>query len=304
MLAELEILDWLQRLGADNAREVLVGIGDDAAVLELGGEKLLVTTDMLTEGTHFTLDGTDLRLIGRKAVAVNLSDIAAMGGSPIAAFLALAARRGTAVADVQRILEGAVEICREFNCALAGGDLNGTDGPVTVCVTLIGRSGPAGPILRRGARPGDVVFVTGRLGGSLSGKHLRFVPRLKESRFLVDHGPPSALIDLSDGLALDAHRIAAASNCRIVLDADAIPLSHQALQAETPLDRALYDGEDFELLGCMQPQKWDQIRRLWSFETAITAIGVVEAGAGVYLRLTDGSLREVEQRGYDHLARR
>lgn len=304
MLRELRVIAWLQEHAVGQRPDVLVGIGDDAAVLGGGPSPLLVTTDMILEGTHF-LASTPLELVGRKAVAVNLSDIAAMAGEPVAAFMSVAFPRRLPDRALERFFEGALNLCQEFGCVLAGGDTNGTNGPLTVSVTLVGRSGPAGPVLRSGAEPGDVVFVTGALGGSLKGRHLTFVPRVREALFLAETGPPKALIDLSDGLALDSYRIAWASKCQLVLDAEAIPVAAEVGEGEMRerLKHALYDGEDFELLGCMAREAWTRVRELWSFDVPLREVGRVRPGEpGVFIRWPGGEESPLEPAGFDHFA--
>src|SRR5262245_54609414 len=170
-MTEFEYISWLRHRTPKDAR-VLVGIGDDAAVLQPGTQPLLITTDMLLEGTHFVLAEAGATRVGRKALAVNLSDIAAMAGRPIAAVVSVGLPRGAGPDLAQHLYAGLREIADEFETALVGGDTNSWDGGLVVSVTVVGEATARGPVLRKGARPGDWLLVTGPLGGSLRGKHL------------------------------------------------------------------------------------------------------------------------------------
>lgn len=253
------------RLREPASAAVACGIGDDAAVLADG---TLLATDTLLEGRHYTPEA-DPRAVGHKAVAVNLSDIAAMGGTPVAATVALTLRRSAGAARADALMAGLQETAARHGVALVGGDTTSWEGPEAVSVTVLGRSPAGGAVLRSGARPGHGVFVTGPLGGSLRGRHLTFEPRLREGAEVAALGA-TAMIDLSDGLSSDAAHLAAASGIRIVLDADAIPVHADA----GGLDAALRDGEDFELLFTLPP----------GVPCGHHRIGVVRAGRGVHLR--------------------
>ena len=174
--------EWIERLRRRIAADprVPVGVGDDAAVLRSSSRDWIVTTDMLVEGVHFDLASASAKRIGWKAMAVNLSDVAAMAGTPAAAFLALGlppGREGLA----EELWEGVEAAAREFDVVIAGGDTNASPAGLVVAVTLLGHPTGRGAVLRRGARPGDAVCVTGRLGYSLGGKHLDFMPRVREA---------------------------------------------------------------------------------------------------------------------------
>jgi thiamine-monophosphate kinase len=248
-MGEFDYIRWI-RTRTPTAPGVLVGPGDDCAVLAESKSPCLVTTDMLLEGSHFVLADVGARRVGRKAMAVNLSDIAAMGGKPVAAFVSVALPRGEAKAVGEELDAGMRELADRFEVTIAGGDTNTWRGGLVVSVTLLGEPGPQGPILRRGARPGDWLLVTGPLGGSILGKHLDFTPRVKEGLSLQEHAAIHAMIDISDGLAADAFHICEESGCGLVLFADRIPISDAARgmnDGKPPLDHALGDGEDFEL---------------------------------------------------------
>ena len=234
-------LAFLRRLA-----ERLPAVGDDCAVLD-GGR--LVCTDLLVDGVHFRSAWASPEDVGWKALAVNLSDIAAMGGEPEAAVAAVALPQGV---SADAVLEGLLECAEAFGCELVGGDTSA--GPeLFVAVTVLGHA--ERPVLRSGAQPGDTVFVTGPLGAAASvlarldaGEAVadpsplhRPVPRLAEGRAAAGQGA-TAMLDLSDGLALDTRRLAEASGVRIELDPDRIPVAEGAT-----LDQAVGGGDDYEL---------------------------------------------------------
>jgi thiamine-monophosphate kinase len=254
-VGEFEYIDWLRHRTPGHP-SVIIGPGDDCAVLSRGD--MLVTTDMLLDGSHFVLEQVGPRRVGRKAMAVNLSDIAAMGGRPIAAFVSVGLPRGP---DTEKLAEdlylGLREMADTFDTSIAGGDTNTWTGRLVISVTLLGEPGPQGPIRRSGARPGDWLMVTGPLGGSILGKHLDFTPRVREAQLLQEHVKLHALIDISDGLAADVQHICAESGCGAVLFADAIPISAAASKlndGRSPLEHAIDDGEDFELAFAVSPE--------------------------------------------------
>lgn len=231
---------------------MLVGPGDDAAVIRSpGGDVQLVTTDQLVEGRHFE-SGTDIDLIARKAIARAVSDIAAMGGRPDWAL-------GTGVlpkdyAHANALFDAMHRWASHWGCPLIGGDIashNAVDHPLTLSVSVGGMM-PDGisPVLRSGAQPGDLLYVTGQIGGSFeSGWHLRFEPRLEVGAWAASSGA-HAMMDLSDGLGRDTHRIAAASGVRIELDATNLPTSHRCEHWR----QAVSEGEDYELLIALDPK--------------------------------------------------
>src|SRR5262249_39282652 len=213
--------------------------GDDAAVLRPVAGPWLVTTDMLLETRHFVLAEVGPRRVGRKAMAVNLSDIAAMAGKPVAAVVSVALPRGCGDKLAEELYLGLRDLADGFDTAIVGGDTNSWDGGLVISVTLLGEATPRGPVLRSGARPGAWLCVTGDFGGSLAGKHLDFTPRVKEALILHERADLHAMIDVSDGLAADVHHLCEESGCGVVLRADAIPISAAARHMDdkkSPLD--------------------------------------------------------------------
>ncbi len=275
-----------------------IGPGDDAAVLREDGA--VVTCDMLCEGTHFSLANDAPAAVGRKAMAVNLSDLAAMAARPVAAFLAVALpRHRVEVAD--QLLEGMLPLAEQFNVAVAGGDTNVWDGPLVVSVTLIGRC-PDRPLLRSGAQAGDHLLVTGSFGGSQSGHQFEFTPRIEEAIYLQNRHQLHAGIDCSDGLSLDSSRLGEESDCGVVIDLDAIPISAAAKKmgdaTKTPLARALGDGEDFELILAVPPAEAETLISTQPLETKLTRIGTFIDRPGLWQ--AGEPLKPLAAAGYEH----
>lgn len=249
---EFDYIRWVRDRSPADPR-VLVGPGDDCAVLAASAGPLLVTTDLLTEGVDFILTEAGGRAVGRKGMGVNLSDIAAMAGRPTAAVVAVALPREGGRGLAEELYHGLREVADSYGVAVVGGDTNSWDGGLVVTVTLLGEAVGRGPVLRSGAKPGDWVFVTGPCGGSIVGRHLTPTPRVKEALVLHAAVELRAMVDVSDGLAADLNHILEESGCGAVLSADAIPVHADAVElsrrtGRRPLDHALGDGEDFELV--------------------------------------------------------
>lgn len=269
------------------AAGVVVGPGDDCAVLLPPAGKLLVTTDTLTEGVDFLMAEVTPEAVGRKAMGVNLSDIAAMAGTPFAAVASLALPRNppgmTTRELANRLDAGLREMANRFGVAIVGGDTNTWDGGLVVGVTVLGHADT--PVLRSGAKLGDIVFVTGALGGSLLGRHLDPTPRVRESLALRDFVELHAMIDVSDGFAADLSHVLAESRVGAEIDADAVPVHADAvarsrLTGRTPLDHALNDGEDFELIFTVSAA--DAVK-LQQSPVPVARVGRVVPGPGLWL---------------------
>ncbi|MCU0702895.1 MAG: thiamine-phosphate kinase [Fimbriiglobus sp.] len=278
---------------------VIVGPGDDCAVLA-GPGRLLVTTDVLTEGVDFILHDCGLRAVGRKAMAVNLSDIAAMGGRPLAAVVGVVFPAGEGGARHELHL-GLREVADAFRTPLVGGDTNSWDHGLVVSVTVLGEP-IREPVLRSGAKPGDWIFVTGPCGGSILGRHLNPMPRLREVEALVTNFNLRSMIDVSDGLAADLNHILEESACGAVLHADAIPIHPDAIElatrsGRTPLDHALSDGEDFELIFTIDPQMGAKL--LAAPPVPVWKIGECVTEAGLWMTV-NGQQRPLAATGWEH----
>ncbi len=267
--------------------ELPVGPGDDAAVLPGG---LVVTVDTIVEGTHF-LAADDIALVARKAVGVSASDCAAMGAAPWLVFHAVQAPPGI---DAERLADALAHWSTAFGLTVAGGDTV-TSPTLALTTTVIGRLEGAAPWLRSGARPGDAILVSGPLGGSRGGRHLRVTPRRDAVTQLRAAGVPvHASLDLSDGLARDLPRITEASGVGARIDAAAIPVHPDVPRGRNPLTAALGDGEDFELLVTI-PADVDPTR----LGTGWTRIGAITEGRDVVL-VRDGVDEPWPQGGYEH----
>ena len=253
---ENALVRWLQERFARPSERIEVGIGHDVAVVRLDGTRVAITTDMLLDGVHFDARNHSYEQIGRKAIACSLSDCAAAACEPRAATVSVALNEGMSMADVQRLYEGVAGLAAEFGCAIVGGDTTSWTGPLAIDVAMLAEPMAArGAILRSGARAGDAIFVSGPLGGSLLGRHLTFVPRLALARRLAAESGVHAMMDISDGLSMDLDRLCQASDCGAELQADLLEavISDDARtmarrDGRSPLDHALTDGEDFELL--------------------------------------------------------
>lgn len=309
-LMETEFLDWLRgRLGRH--RRLPLGINDDAALLEMlaGGTAApgcVLTVDLLTEGVDFRLAETTPERIGRKALAVSLSDLAAMAARPLAALVAAALPRADALNLAKRLYGGLLPLAERYDVAIAGGDTNTWDGPLVISVTAVGEVGPRGPLRRDGARPGDAILVTGDFGGSILGKHFDFEPRIEESLLLQDRYELHAGMDVSDGLSLDLSRMCAASGCGAVLEVDAVPISDAAIKVAaeraggtTPLEHALTDGEDFELLLAAPLEEAQRLVAEQPLSVPLTIVGEFIAQPGLWRR-ESGQLAPLAARGYLH----
>lgn len=295
---------FLERLVAsrDEAPDLIVPVGDDAAVLAAPpGTEIVVAADAVVEGTHFAA-GTPEEAIGRKALAVNLSDLAAMGALPRFAFATASLPRGFRAAVADRITAGLRALAREFDVLLAGGDTVVHDGPLGLSVVVVGFVERGRAVVRGGARPGDALYVTGPLGGSYpSGRHLSFRPRVREGRALARLGPPSAMMDVSDGLLLDLDRLCRRSGVGARLFADRIPVHEDARRAGgDAFERALSDGEDFELLFAAGPEAAARIEAgAADAGLDLRRCGEITAARGISL-VKDGVDVPVVPRGYEH----
>lgn len=295
-LGEVRLIARLRRR-LRRSSSVLVGIGDDAAVLRLPrGCRLLFASDMLVEGVHFHRHSTPARWIGWKALACNISDVAAMGGRPLWAVVSLGLPPTTPVPFVDGLYAGLEQCARRFGVTVVGGDTVRAP-KVVLDVAILGTVDPKRLALRSGARVGDRLFVTGRLGGSYrTGRHARFLPRLAEAQALVRRVRVHAMMDLSDGLAADLWQMSRASRVMLRVDAARIPVA----KAATSLSHALMDGEDFELLFAVGPRAASRVpRRIGS--CPVTRIGrVIARGVKVELEHPNGRVTLLAPQGFQH----
>jgi thiamine-monophosphate kinase len=336
MPGELEIISRL-RQRARAGPQVRVGIGDDAAVIATdGAQDLLTCCDLMIEGVHFRRDWAAPRLIGRKALAVTLSDIAAMGGTPRYAMISIALPRTLSSNEIEQLFDGIYEMAEANKVAIIGGDTSSSNDCLFIDTIVLGDCAAGRAITRAGAQVGDVIYVTGALGASALGlnllergfrladadsmaaqarhrvlmKHLAPEPRLQIGRRLGERGLAMAMIDLSDGLSTDLGHLLEESHCGAILHATAIPIDESARWlaanglenrlAIDPLQLALHGGEEYELLFTARPETRRRIATLASdCNLPITAIGEIVAGHGLQLE-RDGARQMIQPAGYEH----
>lgn len=282
--------------GLEGAGAIAVGPGDDCAVIAPAGPTL-ATVDQLIAGRHFDPASTTIDQIARKAVARSVSDIAAMGGTPTWGLATGCLPFGYPRAD--ELFDRMAHWATHWGCPLAGGDIAFADGPMVLTVSVFGvPHASRGPVLRRGARPGDLLYVTGELGGSLrSGRHLMFEPRVRVGAWLCDTLGDSlhAMIDISDGLGRDAGRIGKSSGVRIEFDAERLPLAEGVREWR----EGMSDGEDYELLFAASPNAF--VPAVCPLTGArLTWIGRVIAGDGAFVLSPGGGLHRADDVGWDH----
>lgn len=330
MRDERDFIRRLGRVGARAVHDLLVGIGDDAAVVRVSSEKVLVAAvDALVEDVHFRRRYFPPDAVGHKALAVNLSDLAAMGATPRFCLLTLALPAGCAVDFADRLVDGLLSLADRFGVALIGGDTSSSPERMFVDVMVLGEAAPGRTALRSGARVGDAIFVSGELGNAAAGLRyledghatgalvpsaaiqaaidslLRPIPRVELGRSLVERSLVTAMMDVSDGLSIDLSRMCEASGVGAVLDADAIPLATGAKvialrNRQDPFDLALHGGEDYELLFTAPPELRAEIEALATPDVPMTRIGEIRpAREGVRL-VRDGKSKSLAARGFDH----
>jgi len=297
-IGEFGLIDLLKKYKGRKPRGVygpepyvVRGIGDDTAVVPLDAKRyLLLTTDMLMEGVHFTCKAP-ARLIGHKALACSISDIAAMGGSPRYALVSLGVPGNLPWNFVRDLYKGMDTLARKFGVAIVGGDTI-RSAKIVINIALTGEVNKTDVVYRSGACVGDLIFVTGRLGKSLpTGWHLKFTPLVKESQYLVRRVKPTAMIDISDGLAADLGHILEESKVGAVLEETRIPRRSGASARQ-----ALYDGEDFELLFTVPRRQANLLKR-----GKFYLIGeVVPQAKGLLLKDETGKRTKISVRGYTH----
>jgi thiamine-monophosphate kinase len=308
---EFELIARLRPTLATNAA-VIVGAGDDCAVLDLGlpDRWLLFKTDAVVEGVHFTADAPP-QGVGHKALARALSDLAAMAGQATAALVTIGLPEHYDVARVEDIYRGLNALAARHEVAVSGGETTTSPERIFISIALVGTVAKERCVLRSGAKPGDAIFVSGELGGSLAGRHLEFEQRLAEAGWLAEHFRVHAMIDLSDGLAGDLRHVLHASRVGAELLTDAIPISRAAKlraraesSAKPPLLAALTDGEDFELLFTLASRDAVPLLDGWrkAFpDVKLTCIGKITAEPGLTIRDKKG-VQPLGAHGYAHFA--
>lgn len=310
----------------NNNSGLVLGIGDDAAILKApGNENLIVTTDCLIENIHFKVETISPRQLGWKSVAVNLSDIASMGGLPLYGFVSIAIPPQIDNAWIKSLYQGIKNCSDRFGLVIAGGDTSRSPHELMINVAIIGKTIHKKAGLRSLAKPGDVLFATGYFGASAAGfslmehygadipkgfnalikAHLEPEPRLEEGSFLLRSCKRLALIDSSDGLANALQLISLASRAGIEVDEALIPISTATQKAslrlkKDPVELALNGGEDYELVGACSLRDFETVQKGWNFETPLRAIGRVVKGTGVQMIGSEGKKKVLDSFGYDH----
>jgi thiamine-monophosphate kinase len=284
---EFDFIAWIRSQYA-RFEHVLLGPGDDLAILQWkpSDDLLLVGVDQVLDGVHFDSSLHSPLDIGRKVMNRNLSDCAAMACLPAAAVATVALPRGRDMEYAKRLFAGIRSAADPYNFPIVGGDTGSWDGKLVLTVTILGKSAGITPVRRSGARAGDSIYVTGPLGGSVSGRHLTFTPQVKLGRQLGEMGV-TAMIDLSDGLSRDLGHICRESGVGAVVDAAAIPIHPDAQHS---LDRALNDGEDYELL----------FTAAKDFSSTAQRVGVITADRAILLKHPGGRTEPLEPKGWEH----
>jgi len=304
--AEDRITEWFRRQSRLAEADFPIGIGDDMAQIRLAGDaSVLITTDMLLDGVHFDLTETTLEQAGYKAMAVSLSDCAAMATIPVAAVVSVALPEGFGQEQLKQLHTGIASVREKFGCPLVGGDITSWHAkqPLAISVAMLSRPAANEPVRRCGAKVGDTICATGTLGGSRLGKHLKFEPRVKEAVEMASIVTLNAMIDISDGLSSDLNRICTQSGVGALIDARMIPISKQAADSQDPLNAALNDGEDFELLFTLSEKDCKLLLAKWDSPMPITRIGKVTDTGRMQIREAGGRTRHLHPGGYDHLLR-
>jgi len=324
-IGEFGSIDHIKSMCGSPGRGV-VGIGDDAAVINVSpGMTTLVTTDMLVEGVHFDLAYTGFEALGYKSAAVNLSDIAAMGGRPRFYLVSVALNPRMRLEELEGLYRGLESACRPFGVRLVGGDTTSSVGPMVISVTIIGEAPPGRAVKRSGARAGDDIYVTGSVGDSacgldilkargtgglnkdevwLAARHLKPSPRIKAGRLLGEGRLASSMIDISDGLSSDLGHILEQSGVGAVVYKDRLPISGDLINAagiKKAVRYALHGGEDYELLFTARPSRRKKIAVLQEEAgVSITTIGKVTAERGAVLVDEKGVGKVLRPSGYEH----
>jgi len=304
-MGEFSFIQWIRKR-QKRGKHTVLGIGDDCAVIDVSPDKLcLITTDMLVEGTHFDLKKCALRDVGRKAIACSISDVAAMGCRATVAVISICFPNHTSEKYAKELYKGIWSLTDKYNIEVVGGDTISGYGPLCINVTMLGKDEGLTPIRRSGAKAGDVLLVTGELGGSILGKHLCFEPRQKEGLILNNNFTVHAMIDISDGLTADLNHILEESRTGAILYEDQIPISQAAIKLSkktgyTPLHHALSDGEDYELLLALSKKQSQKVFAS-GLLGEIRRIGEIVTEQGIKMKYTDGKVRHIRPCGYEHL---
>lgn len=303
---EFSFIDWIRKNQKKHKKDIVIGIGDDCASIKINDDILyLVTTDMLVEGTHFDLKKNTPGEIGRKSIACSISDIAAMGCSAEYAVVSICFPHETKTKYAKELFLGIKKMAEVYKISIIGGDIVSNKKILIINVAMFGKNEGLNPITRSGAKVGDVIMVTGTLGGSILGKHITFKPRLKEGMLLNKKFNINSMIDISDGLAADLNHILEESGVGAVLYEDYLPISTDAKKMArktgfSALYHALHDGEDYELLFTISDKESKKLLAYKSFPVRLSIIGHIKKSKGIKLRDSNSKLKEILPIGYKH----
>ncbi len=329
-IGEFGLIDRIQKLlSAYGSPEIIIGIGDDTAVVRIDEKRsLLATCDILVEGTHFRFDYITPYQLGRRAVSINLSDIASMGGKPTYALVSLALTGKLSLDDFDELYRGMSDRMADFSAVIIGGNLAQTGEKMVIDIFMLGEIEPDKMLTRSGAEPGDRIMVTGKLGASAAGlhvlekyglsypehldhlvqAHLQPEPRVEEGRLIAASGYATSMIDLSDGLGSDLKTILKKSGVGAEIYLEKLPLPEYITEAAQLVGRSVWDividgGEDYELLFTVKPDTPDKIIENISRTTStpITEVGrILTEGDGCHIVDSRGDRRPLETKGWDH----
>ena len=321
-LGEFGLIDLLAKMAGEGDERLLIGIGDDAAAWQGDDSIQLASVDSFIEGVHFTPETTLLPDVGGKALAVNISDIAAMGGIPRYALVALSLPENNEVEDIAALYSGMLKLAKQYGVTIVGGDISNAP-LVAVAITILGSSPTKKILTRSSARPGEIVAVTGHLGAAAAGmellksqrrldpeaeNHLKNAflhptPRIAEGLLLVEQGVKTA-IDISDGLVADLGQIGKASKVGARIEVERVPVEPAVKTAfsERALELALSGGEDYELLFTATAEIVDKVKKAAS--CPVTPIGKITVGKGVTLVDKAGNPFKLDKSGWEHFSQR
>jgi len=301
---EDKITAWFAAHSKLSVEDFPIGIGDDMAQIQFAGDvTVFITTDMLLDGVHFDLKKTTLKQVGYKAMAVNLSDCAAMATVPVAAVVSVGLTKEFGERELKQLHSGITLAGGRYGCPLVGGDITRwkKKEPFVISVAMLSRCAGNEPVRRSGAKVGDSICVTGTLGGSGYERHLRFEPRVKEAIKIAHRVTVHSMIDISDGLSSDLNRICQQSGVGAIIYAEQIPISADARKTKDALSSALNDGEDFELLFTLAPKDCETLLKDWDGPIVITQIGIITDTKKMQIKLPNGKFSILYAKGYDHL---
>ncbi|MFQ5963746.1 MAG: thiamine-monophosphate kinase [Candidatus Scalinduaceae bacterium] len=302
---EFAFIKWIRNQQKKD-KNITIGIGDDCSSIKVNDNKVyLVTTDMLIEGTHFELKKNTPKEIGRKSIACSVSDIAAMGCFPKYAVISICFHYNVKTKFAKELFMGMKKEADEYNIKIVGGDIVSGKKILAINVAIFGENDGLIPLTRSGARAGDIIMVTGTLGGSILRKHIAFKPRLREGLILNKKFHINSMIDVSDGLIADLNHILEESRVGAILYEDKIPISPDARRLArktglSTLHHALHDGEDYELLFTLPNKESDKLVESRAFPIRVSKIGHIKKSIGLFIQNSNGKRKKIKPKGYEH----